>query len=184
MNRVGTFPVQPSHSRLSLVAEELGDFFKAIGLTNVVVAVGWKKRTEQINQGKGGAMRVVLDDTGEDGAYDAATQPGGNPRPLYTWKRSIRISVWAYDGSNPADEQKQIEAAETLKEAVFQGVHRSSYGQFHPKKSRRTENPPERAFGCEFLITADLHGPMNDRALGVVKPVVVKIKTNLDGGGS
>lgn len=179
-------PSQPTKSFLEYVSISLAEYFASSKpAISAGVFVGWKQRTKQINQGPGGANRIVFDDDeGRSGRFSAATQPGRNPRPLYNWERAIRISVWAFDASDRANELKQMTAAENLVEATLQGIHQVAWGQFHPLDVQRVPAPVELAFGCEFLITGDLHSPILDRAKPTVTPgsVVVNHEFVASGG--
>jgi hypothetical protein len=179
-------PTQPTKSFLEYVSLKLPAYFASLSpAIAATVLVGWRQRAKQINQGPGGANRIVFDDdTGRSGKFSAATQPGRNPRPLWNWERAIRMSVWAVDASDPSNELKQMTAAENLLEATLQGIHQVAYGQFHPLEITRTPSPIERVFGCEFLVTAELHSPVLDLGRPTVTPENVVVGKKLDGGST
>lgn len=129
-------------------------YFDAVGV-DAHVSGGWKEREQIINQGVGGANRVVFVPGRIDPALAAPraldagkiTQPrikqlsgggdmvGGstvgryvdNPRPLRGWDKIVSVSVWGVDTDHLDDEMAQIAATENLFESMIQGVHNGVY---------------------------------------------------------
>lgn len=125
-------------------------YFDANGI-DAKVAGGWKQREQILNQGIGGANRVIfvpgrLDPTvGAPRPLEAGkiVQPrikqlsgggdmvGGstsgryvdNPRPLRGWEPIVSVSVWGVDNDHLDDELAQIAATVDLFEKMIQAVH-------------------------------------------------------------
>lgn len=100
----------------------------AILSPGTVVAAGWRERGKQINQGSGGANRVVFIPgdvkTGRAGNFaPVARKSTTNPAALAQLDELHTMSVWAYDGVNSNDEMAQVEAVEALLELAIQAVH-------------------------------------------------------------
>lgn len=157
-------------------------YFDARGLgTNV--SLGWKQPTKQINQGEGRANRVVFipsDPSGRGGALAGAHQPGPRrfgtgpstieARALYTWERSITVSVWAVDPTSPADESLQIEAIETLFEHVVRAVHAFAQVNAQWGEIGWVVSPTELLFGRELRAALSFHHPLFDSEVGKAFP--------------
>lgn len=135
------------------------------------VTYGWRERTKSINQGPGGANRVVivpsdLDGNGGDmgatakypGAqtvYDMTTPeptPVGRVRSLRDWPRLGVISIWAHDDTDPTNERLQTEAVEQLQREVMRAVNRVEAQDFKWTKTRWTVSPTELRNGAELLM--------------------------------
>ena len=120
------------------------DFFADQSVTANVL-VGYRELPKQLNQGPGGANRVVFlpgDPNGAAGkvspprdvgwrevadpADDTGTRVLASLRCLATWERQFTISIWAQDETNLRDELLQVVAVETLFERVVQGVEHVS----------------------------------------------------------
>lgn len=112
------------------------------------VEAGWKAREQILNQGPGGAGRIVLvhgkvPPGNVTGPYDAGTieQPRiaqrrgsvaagnyvDNPRPLRQWSRIVTLSVWGVDATQLDDDVAQSDAAEELLERAMQAIHSAVY---------------------------------------------------------
>lgn len=116
-------------------------FFQAQGLT-ATVAFGWKARSQQLNQGPGGASRVVFmpgrvpPDSDAPKSIDAGeilqprmpTANKDNPRALRQWKQLVTLSVWGVAGDGYTgglglgDEASQYAATIDLFEATLQAI--------------------------------------------------------------
>ncbi len=154
-------------------------YLTAVGVT-AHVSLGWRERTKQINQGPGGANRVVFtpsDDSGRGGEIVATQQPGQRKssdgtsrRALFDWDRYLVVSVWGVDGTSPEDESLQIEATETLFERVMQGVQNFAGQGAHWGSVTWTNSPLERAFGKELRAALIFRHPMFDAENQTVVP--------------
>ena len=137
----------------------LAAYFDAQGI-KVVVGFGWKARTELLNQGPGGANRVIVmagrvpADVGTPGSIDAGqiTQPRfptplnnvprGQPRPLRQMKHLVSVSIWGVaaqgytGGLGLGDEADQYAATLDLLESTIQGLQNAVWvdptGKPHP----------------------------------------------------
>jgi hypothetical protein len=155
-----------------------------------VVALGWRERTKQINQGPGGANRVVFtpsDDNGRGGRIIGTQQPGARTfgtgqdktttRALFDWERTVIVSVWALDRTKPTDEAAQIEAVETLFEWVVRAVQQSAYANAKWTDVNWTVEPVEHAFGRELRAGLIFRHPLFDSENDVAFPTGVITKT-------
>lgn len=162
-------------------------FFIENGVS-AVVAVGWRARGQHLNQGVGGANRVIFtpsaDDAGDGGSIGAARFPGHrNVRPavdatpvatirsLADWERKVLVSVWAVDAGARTDEAAQIEATETLLEWVVRAVH-SAPGAFGNANfgAVKWTPPAERSFGLEARVALTFSHPIYDKPRTIFYP--------------
>jgi hypothetical protein len=152
----------------------------SIGAT--VPPLGWVERSKIINQGNpNGASRVCF----IPGAFDGSLGPPRNlsagsltkphhstnsdRRALAWWHRISTVCVWSIDITAPTDEQKQLEASETLLEHTIQAVHYSVALLALTQSTRLLGvanikwgsvsyvKPTERQFGLEVLAQFE-HG--------------------------
>lgn len=160
---------------------------------NARVEVGWRRRNQQLNQGPGGANRVVFtpsaDDSGAGGSlipprfvgprtvYDKdplavdPTRPVATMRALRDWQRRALVSVWAVDVTRREDEAAQIEAVETLFEWVMRAVHGSPGAFAAVTWGDVTWTPPgERAFGLELRAGLTFTHPVFDSPRDIAYP--------------
>src|SRR5581483_465297 len=112
-------------SFVPLLVTTVQQYFTAQGIT-AKVDFGRKARDKVVNQGPGGANRVVFmpgDPGGSAGKISGARQNvGQNPRPILTWEKLLTVSVWAVDTSDPANELLQFAAVEALFEATVAAI--------------------------------------------------------------
>lgn len=120
-------------SGLIALADGVRRYFEANGVA-AVVAVGLKQRFFQINQGPGGASRIVFipgDFDGTEGSRpldegeigDPMGHTSTNPRELAQWSRVCTVAVWGVDTTKLEDEALQIEATEDLLERTVEAIH-------------------------------------------------------------
>jgi hypothetical protein len=167
-------------SGLLAAADYVAAYFVANGVT-ATTDVGWRKRGQQINQGPGGANRVLFspsDDSGDGGELapprfpgarqlrTAADQPAlASIRSLANWNRKVQLSIWAVDPdpTKRAVERFQIAATEALIEWTVRAVH-SAPGAFAAVKFGKAKwtVPAERSFGLEALISLEFSQPIFD----------------------
>lgn len=153
-------------------------YFDAFNVT-AQVAVGWKAYKGQLNQGAGRANRVVLVpsdlsgnagkigqpvERGERRIYSAddeeQTHPLATTRAIADWERVITLAVWAYDGTAPNDELRQVEAAEELLELAKRAVDATGGAAIAWGAVRCL--PTERQFGAELLVSLTFAQPLYD----------------------
>lgn len=149
-----------------------------------VVVLGWRERTKQVNQGPGGANRVVFtpsDDSGRGGRIVGTQQPGPRTfgtapntittRALFDWERQLVVSVWAFDRTKPTDEAAQIEAVETLFEWVVRAVQQTARANATWTDVTWTVEPVEHAFGRELRAGLIFRHPLFDAESDVAFPM-------------
>lgn len=168
-------------SGLVAMVESVREYFVDRNVT-AHVSLGWKQPTQQINQGFGGANRVVFipsDPSGKGGSLGGAAQPGDrrigtdtSVRSLYNWERFVVVSVWAVDSSDPADEAKQIEAVESLFEWTVRGVHAFAANNARWGDVAWTTSPVEHVFGRELRAGLVFRHPIFDTPAVVVRPTL------------
>lgn len=152
-------------------------YFAANSITANVAACGWRQRSEQMNQGPGRANRVLFipgDMNGRGGSLaNGPRLSSTNPRPLVQWNKLVTLSVWAADPNpaNRADEEKQIEAVETLLEQTIQAMRyaldpdteqRVGFATIEFHDLTWTVDNTEMYFGREVLVTFTHKGPLFD----------------------
>jgi hypothetical protein len=177
------------NSGLVALRGAIESYFTTRGVT-ATVALGWKQPTQQINQGPGGANRVVLipsDPSGKGGRLVGAQQPGPRvfgpqsdgltARSLYTWERFVVVSVWAVDATDPANEPKQIEAVEDLFEWTVRAIHAFAHNDARWGDVAWTTSPVEHAFGRELRAGLTFRHPLFDGPTGIAYPVPEITKT-------
>ncbi len=176
------------------LADAVRTDFTARGITaNVLVTFG-KERWKQINQGPGGANRVIFivgDLSGKGGKYGkefGGRGPGRapkftngvvtsvDPRPLISADESLLVSTWAHalpdDATLPGTtaEEKTIAAEANLFEEVVRSVHRAvHFGALWGGFTWNTD-PAELRFGIERLSELTLRGVYFDVAETLKKP--------------
>lgn len=181
---------------LVALVEGVRGYFAKIGATEIVVDFGLKARSKSINQGTGGANRVVLipgkvdPSAGIPKALDAGafTQPrhhSDNPRELVWFHKIVSVSVWGVDATDAAtlqDPLKQYAATIALLEKTYQALHYAEYttpdnvthtaglADLILKDGKWVAPPVENAFGVEFLATFEHNAPLFDRVLGTATP--------------
>lgn len=166
---------------------------------DAVVRLGWRELAKQVNQapksagGPFGARRVVIipsDRNGKGGSFGPPKNPGPRvdrttheyvgPRTLFIWYRLLTISIWAYDPTDREDEEKQIQATETLHEWVKRAVWSLQAGR-HEWGDPEWVKPEEWQFGRELQIPLLWAHPIFDVTFPLVKPVAVgAVEKNLN----
>jgi hypothetical protein len=163
--------------------------------SSAVVAFGWRARQQVINQGPGGASRIVLipgdPDSGNAGTLERGHLVSTNPRVLLTWGKLVTMSVWGVDSSSDAalqDEAKQAIATENLFELAVRAAHNAvdpDTGDFlgaaslhwlTPKWSTKNTN---LYFGRELLVPFVQKGPLFDSTFAVTTTAQAVINRDL-----
>ena len=122
---------QPSVRTVGLtgLANGVRAYLASVGITASVTPVGWRQRDIHINQGPGGANRILFypgkeptSGSGDAGEFtrDSPTRDGA--RPLAAWKKLITMSVWGVDVANGNVEDAQLAATETLLERAIEAI--------------------------------------------------------------
>lgn len=174
-------------------------YFTAKSITAKVFVSFGKERWKQINQGTGGANRVVFVVGGIDGKggkYDkkfGVRGPGGradydtttptapvtsniDPRPIISDAGQYLVSTWANakedDTTLDGDtlEEKIICAEQNLFEALVQAVQVTAFKAANWTEYEWNVEPKELRFGIERLSTLELAGVYYDRGMPIVFP--------------
>ncbi len=174
-----------------MIVDGVKAYFAENGVT-AAVDRGWKKRSEQINQGTGRANRVIFIGSKLDGSIGRFVKPrevgiseiGGDPttdpptpathkwRPLCDWQRTVLVSIWAFDGDNKNDEGAQDDALYQLITWTFRAVNSVAFGNADFGNAQVTV-PKERGFGLEMLIELTFQTPIADLPLELSHPDAV-----------
>ena len=163
--------------------QDVRAYFETKGRGSSVV-FGRKERWIQINQGTGGANRVVFIPgrlKGEDGALIGVDGPGEivkagvvTPRALFLQSKIVTISIWAANETNDpsasVDEVSQQQEIEQMFEWVIRGVRRSPAGAANAEWGALAYNsaPNEIRFGTEYLAELEVGTQYFDDAPGIV----------------
>lgn len=181
------------------LAAAVAQFFQANGVS-AKVDFGWRARYTILNQGPGGANRVVFmpgkvpPDVGVPKSIEAGElgkpqqSVGFNPRPLMQWRQIITVSIWGVagpsyqGGAGLGDEASQYAAAVDLLEATVQAVHGAVFvdpagGQFNVglanvvwEDLQWVQPPNELGFGRELFVYMQHSGPLFDLPKGTATP--------------
>ncbi len=159
---------------LSTLVEDVRAQFTADELT-ANIAFGWREPAKAINQGVGGANRVLFVPgvDGKVGQYAPPRNPGRNPRPLRTLLEQATVLCWAVDTSAPNDELAQYEAARTLHDQVVRAIYLSpnvGHGSFDISDPQWVASSTEKRFGAEIKFTLTVQAAITDELLPVVDP--------------
>lgn len=155
---------------LLLLYDDVAARFAAEAPT-IQCSFGWREPTKQINQGAGGAARVVFEPGVERkaGKYTGARRPGRNPRPLRTMLESCTVRCWAFDASAPNDERAQYRAARLLHDATVRAIELSMRSKALANLNPEPFTDPkwvgdgvERQFGAELQFTLQLESIVPD----------------------
>lgn len=146
------------------------------------VRIGMRERPKQINQGPGGANRVVFqpgDDAGNAGLLSAPMYPGedsilsgdqlvvdtSRPRPLSNWEELTTCYVWGVDidtGDALADEERQYIATRDLFQWVRRAVYDVAEADIVMGAVRWAITPIEHRFGFELAAQIVYRSPLID----------------------
>jgi hypothetical protein len=148
------------------------------------VDAGWRARDVILNQGPGGANRIVFTPgdpkTGRAGPLTRGRQAQTNPRVLWQWNRLVFVCMWGVDTSDTHDELKQQSATENLFELTMQALQNAR----DPQTSRfvgaaniqivgepvwSIENT-EMYFGRELQLPITLNGSLFDVTYEIATP--------------
>ena len=146
-------------ARLFLL-QGIRSYFQANGVTTAVF-FGFKERTKSVNQGKGGANRIVVIPgrfpNHEDGELVAPTGTGGNPRRLMSQELITTLSLWAVAADNGNEEQTE-QAIDDMKENVISAIQSTLMHAVQWGANRYNPEPIETRFGVEYLIEISISG--------------------------
>jgi hypothetical protein len=178
------------------LARGLRSYFASVNCSAAVL-VGWNARARQDNSGAGGANRVVLvpgvfDPSAgapkvlkagridRDGPMNFYADPTLRMVPVAWWHEGVTCSVWAVDPTAPTEEERQIEATESLLELTVQGLKNSvdpvtgmaaGFADLETFGDVAWTLPPaEMSYGRELTFGFELFVPLYDAAIGLVYP--------------
>jgi hypothetical protein len=138
---------------------------------------GWKEATKQINQGPGGANRIVFapgDEAATLGKDLPPDKPGRNPRSLATLEELFTVYVWAVDATDAAtlnNERAQYSAARKLydkwRRAAYLATHTdgdTGLGPMTIVSAKWDLEKVERRFGAQIIVVASIQCAVLDVA--------------------
>lgn len=147
------------------------------------VAFGRRARARRLNQGIGGANRIVFqpgDDGGRLGKLAPTHQPGQREiapdvtaRSLVNWTTLYTVFVWAAAPASSArvrDEADDFEAAEELLQWTVRAVHWAFDGHAQWGAVSLVHEPAELAHGVELRAELVVDFPLYDTPLTRVFP--------------
>lgn len=139
-------------------------------ITNVsaLVEFGRRRRSYQVNQGTGGANRVIFspgDASGKLGKIEGTEHPGrraaaDNARELASATGILVVYVWAVaPDRDVTDEEAQWDAVLDLQEHVIRAVHAVA-GRWHAWGDwGLAPNPQEHVYGVELISSLTIRFP-------------------------
>jgi len=188
-----------TYENASALGKLFADVRDYVATKNAGTAVlfGLKERTIQINQGSGGANRIVfipgrlpggeagelegVDGPGEPNLPKVGGDPQVKPRALFLHGKLATISIWAANTDNDpsarVDELAQDAAIEQMLEWVIRGVKRSVAGAANAEWGplRYNMSPIETKFGVELLVELTVGTQYFDDVPNIVYPTGVEV---------
>jgi len=159
-----------------LASHLLFDALKAqFAVDDLTTAFAWgrKEEAKQINQGPGGANRIVFapgNETGDFGAVLAPDKPGRNPRPLATVDELGTFWLWAVS-PDVNTERAQDRAARILYDqwlrAVYLVTHTDGDAGLGPVRivsQHWNLDKIERSFGREIIVVVAIAAMVPDES--------------------
>lgn len=153
----------------------------------VEVLCGYRQRAQQLNQGGGGANRVIFlpgDPNGAGGRIEQPRDVGrqelsdendvrvANIRPLASWARQFSISIWGWDSTAPRDELVQAGATEALFEQTLRALEqvKGAGGPNVEWGGVTWTVAKENTLGSELLVSLLLTHPLMDAPEEIGRP--------------
>lgn len=179
-------------SAIGTFYDDVAEYFATVD-PGVSVQFGAIARWEQLNQGTGGANRIVIVPgrlpDGDDGDVDAAPGPGEHidpdthaivPRMIAAQPRFITISVWAAaDGATPSARERHEVLEQLIERTLRAGNHslaNLANGQWG--RGRYNRNPAELRFGDEYLLEIVIETQWLDSPPVAVFPAAANVGRN------
>jgi hypothetical protein len=167
---------------LPLLFDSVAAYFAALG-TGTAVDFGWHARAKILNQGVGGANRVVIvpgdPKTGAAGKFSRGRQAETNPRVLLQFDEQAVVCLWGVDTSDIRSERLQYAATKQLLELTVQALHRAidpSSGRAVGFANISIASPTwsventELYFGREMQLQLTQRGPLFDTTFDTATP--------------
>lgn len=154
-------------------------WFQDRGLGTSVV-YGFSAEGRQDNQGSGDANRIVFhpgDPQGKAGRFVGTRSPGGtNPRELFNFIATVRMTVWAVDSDRAENDAAQVSAVMCLWEKAIQAIHSVvGSGNYDLKDPQWEVSPNENPYGRALHTTIEIRMPIVDEAAGEAHPDKLEI---------
>lgn len=187
--------ITPFDDPLVILSQDLRAFFQRTdiltilaqqGITPPAVGItGFNQREQQLNQGPGGANRVLLmpgswPDGGNQGKLvEPRRRRGITHRVNATWERVVTASVWAADTTALSSPEAQLQAVSSLMNTTHAALRQILEGDFPGtgevfSDTTRTAN---LAFGQELLMQFTFYCEMRGLPVDVSGPPVTAILT-------
>jgi hypothetical protein len=154
--------------------------------TTANVVFGRRETAKQVNQGTGGANRVIFEPgrDGRMGSYLPAKYPGRDTRPLGCLREYATVYCWASAGGTGSnDESAHYEAARLLHDATYRSLYLASFDEV--LCTLRFGDPSwilaktERFYGYECQFTLDLEAMIPDAPYSMTSMTGAAITTVL-----
>lgn len=182
----------------TVLANELVSFQTEGPRKQATIVVGERSKVAQINQGPGGANRIVIqpgDDGGKDGEFlgvrgpgpktivpppldNTTTAQGTQVRRISDWNRLFMISVWACDPARPRDDLPSYEACERLLEDFMQAVTATYPAHIAWGAPTWTRKTVDTEYGREIRVPLAIRSTMFDLPESTVTPSPVVTRPN------
>ncbi|AKF06076.1 hypothetical protein [Sandaracinus amylolyticus] len=102
------------------------------------------------------------DASGDLGAYDAARNPGANPRALATLHELVTVYVEASDPTSPENERAQYRATRLLYDAWLRAVYLAARGMFEIRVQRWMNERSTRRHGAAIRVVLSIEAMVPD----------------------
>lgn len=152
--------------------------------SRVSIVFGWREVAKQINQGPGGANRIVIhpglpgEKTGRFGSHMPVHKPGRNPRSLATRIEIFTAYIWAVDGTDETtlrNERAQWRAARMLYDAFDRAAYLVTHtdgdvgvGPVTWLAEDWNLDKSERGYGAEVIVSGAVESMVPDTAFADV----------------
>ena len=194
----------PDITGLPYLTDGVSTYLNNNGIATVV-AMGWRDRFEQINEGDGTANRVIIqpgDPRGAAGELGEPRQAGQGPRTVWPpppeggsgaqplsdyvgrelsdWAEEATIYIWAVDTVAPEDDRRQYIAVRTLLQWVrraLQNIGRAAL-QVGSLEWVNIGNV-EKQYGRELALSVTYHAPLFDLADGIANPTTIVLDSEI-----
>lgn len=163
----------------------------------VNIVFGWREVAKQINQGDGGANRIVIhpglpgDKRGRFGSHASIRKPGRDPRSLATRLEIFTAYIWAKDATDEPtlrDERAQWRAVRLLFDAFDRAVYLTTHtdgdvgvGPVTWLAEDWNLEKTERGFGAEIIVSGTVEAMVPDEAFITVDDPEATVEVTVQG---